>query len=76
MEVCPKCNGNPDMVGGCPLCNKTGVVSADVGFPHLLSNYTHVKVVEMQKTLATLTEEVDYIHGKVTAIWNAVKPGH
>lgn len=22
----------------------------------------------------TVTEELDYIHGKVTAIWNAVKP--
>ncbi len=27
-------------------------------------------------TLAAHTAELDYIHGKVTAIWNQVKPGH
>ena len=25
--------------------------------------------------ITAIMEELDYIHGKVTAIWNAVKPG-
>ena len=82
MPVCPKCKGTPDAINGCTLCNHTGVVSEQFGFPILLANYTYDKVEEIERTvneakttLVTVLEELDYIHGKVTAIWNAVKPG-
>jgi len=82
MPVCPKCKGEPSAVVGCILCAKAGVISDSIGFADLLSNYTYSKVAGIEKTtaaqtatLATIVEQLDYIHGKVTAIWNAVKPG-
>ncbi len=59
-----KYNATPDgplLEETCPECSGDGVATADQGIE--------------PEWFDAVTSELDYIHGKVTAIWNQVKPG-
>lgn len=54
----------------CSFCNGEKVVlQQDHGIDDTL-------IKQILANQVTILAELDYIHGKVTAIWNAVKPGN
>jgi DnaJ-class molecular chaperone len=80
--VCNDCRGTGVVVGGvlggsdsvvCPSCMGSGTRVTDTAgaVADIIVNIDAIKVI-----LAEHTASLDYIHGKVTAIWNAVKPGN
>ena len=80
--TCKDCSGTGSIVGGeiggpnpqvCPSCMGRGtrVTHTAGAVADIIVNIDAIKVI-----LAEHTASLDYIHGKVTAIWNAVKPGN
>jgi len=80
--TCKDCSGTGSIVGGeiggpnpqvCPSCMGSGTRVTDTAgaVADIIVNIDAIKVI-----LAEHTASLDYIHGKVTAIWNAVKPGN
>ena len=53
----------------CSVCNGSGVSESRKG-----SYVDDTLVQQVLSNQTTILEELDYIHGKVTAIWNQVKP--
>ena len=86
--VCNDCRGTGVVVGGvlggpdsvvCPSCMGSGTritdtagAVADIIATDVTQN---AEIAAIKATLAEHTAALDYIHGKVTAIWNQVKPG-
>lgn len=74
-NLCGSCGGtgvSNQVEGGiCPGCN--GKKTVQSGFLELDEAFV-AKIDAIIATQALHTAELDYIHGKVTAIWNAVKP--
>ncbi len=65
-QRCLTCEGNGICSGSGP-----GSCIACLGTGYTLDSRLEVEVDER---IDTVLAELDYIHGKVTAIWNAVKP--
>jgi len=63
----------PIMEDPCTACNGTGQEQAIDQLR--LDPELEEKVDVLTTNMVTVLAELDYIHGKVTAIWNAVKPG-
>lgn len=72
-KICFGCNGvatkeTPEGSIPCGDCGGTGKT---------LDNLMDDTIIQQIITTQTAhTAELDYIHGKVTAIWNQVKPGN
>jgi len=71
---CPTCvDGTLEGGGTCTVCGGDGEIDlTDDAFKKIRAS--HRRLVD-GVVLSAILEELDYIHGKVTAIWNAVKPG-
>lgn len=69
-KICTSCQGTGTTPGSagllCPQCD--GIKIQEWG------NTDTIKLDAIIATQALHTEALDYIHGKVTAIWNQVKP--
>ena len=85
--TCKDCSGTGSIVGGeiggpnpqvCPSCMGSGTrvtdtagAIADIVATDVVQN---AEIAAIKATQAEHTAALDYIHGKVTAIWNQVKP--
>jgi Zn finger protein HypA/HybF involved in hydrogenase expression len=63
----------------CSACHGTGQLTDTQGTPYVCTSCGGSKAVLTQMTLDSeqieaILAELDYLHGKVTAIWNIVKP--
>ena len=59
-------NGGALVSDPCPYCDATGTKTSTTEW---------VDTTYFDEKFLAIMEELDYIHGKVTAIWNQVKPG-
>lgn len=81
--TCLMCNGTGMYETiPCPFCDGDGNISCTLevtlGFAKRameIAQQVIDKLPDMDAKLDSIITELDYIHGKVTAIWNQVKPG-
>ena len=65
---CWVCSGDGIYKGDtCPTCAGLGKLDTPEGI-------STMDITEITDKLDSMVAELNYIHGKVTAIWNAVKP--
>ena len=69
-RICPKCNGTGESIEEGPAL--LGEIPPQVPGCSMCNSTGCVKDGIADDTI--LLEKLDYIHGKVTAIWNKVKP--
>jgi len=80
--ICSPCNGSGIADGvTCTICGGDGerdlfgAVSCGIANGDIV-RYIEAVHLAIDTKLDANAEELDYIHGKVTAIWNQVKPGN